>query len=219
VVSIARNAAASTGMPAAAVVGHQRLALVPGHELVVQVGVGVRADHRDIAAAQLGGQIGEHAHLEVTADQPAGLAAGAQDLLPLLGSEREVHRGAVLGVVEDERPAAAPVGLQEPDRVQHGPIGAGGLQLQHVQQGEQRRAVAAVEPLHQRRVVVAVVRGHHLVVGGQPAHAAGAVEGGQHQPSGSAGGRAEKDLPRAGTSPRGRPNRVAVWVPAAADPL
>jgi hypothetical protein len=55
--------------------------------------------------------------------------------------------------------------------------------------------------------------------GGQPSDAAGVVEGGQHQPSGSAGGRAEKDLPRAGTSPRGRPNRVAVWVPAAADPL
>jgi hypothetical protein len=67
-----------------AVVSHQRLTLAPAHELVVEVGVSVGADHGDVAGAKLGGQGAEDAHLKVAAVQPAGLAAAAQDLLPLL---------------------------------------------------------------------------------------------------------------------------------------
>ena len=53
-----------------------------------------------------------------------------------------------------------------------------------VDEGEQHRPVRAVEPFHQRQVVVAVVGRHRLVRGGQLLKSAGVLQGLEHQPPG-----------------------------------
>jgi hypothetical protein len=44
-----------------AVAGHHGLARFPAEQLVVHVGVRLRPGHRDVAAAELGGEVGEDA--------------------------------------------------------------------------------------------------------------------------------------------------------------
>jgi hypothetical protein len=166
-----------------------RLALLPAHHLVVQVGVGVRAGHRDVAAPELCGQAGEHAHLQVTAGQEPGAALVAQRLLPLLRSEgvnvngdRDLPAVAnVDGGLLDPLAAPVPVGPDELQRLQHPALGGRRPQVQSVHECEQHWPVGLVEPLQQRQVVVAVVRGHSLVRGAQPLQAAPGLKGLQDQ--------------------------------------
>ncbi len=70
-----------------AVAGDERFDLGRAEELVEEVGVGVGADHGDVAAAQLGGQVGEHAHLEMAADEAARAVPVSDRPGPVLGTE------------------------------------------------------------------------------------------------------------------------------------
>jgi hypothetical protein len=63
------------------------LALLPGHHLGVQVGVGVLAGHGEVPGSQFGAQVGEHAHLQVPPGQHPGPAFVPQRPFPHLRGE------------------------------------------------------------------------------------------------------------------------------------
>ena len=87
-----------------------------------------------------------------------GLLVRARQPLPLLGGEREIHRPAVV-VVGDQIARQLPMRERMLERVKHGALGAGRLQLDHAGEVEHRCAVLADLPVHQRHVVVRVMRG------------------------------------------------------------
>jgi hypothetical protein len=127
------------------------LALLPAHQLGVQVGVRVRADHRDVPGPQFRGQMGEHAHFQVPARQHPRTPPVAQRTSPHEPCEgvhvdRQDH---VLAVALDgdalldplRAPVQIPVGLDQLQRVQHQPLRRRRLQLDRLHQCEQHRPV------------------------------------------------------------------------------
>ncbi len=97
----------------------------------------------------------------------------------------------------EHRPGVA-LGLQALHRVQHAALGVGRLQVDRLDQGEQRRAVGSVELIEQRQVVVAVIGRHRLVRGRQSVQAAGLLQSLQHQAASSLG-----NIPGSGARARG----------------
>jgi hypothetical protein len=129
----------------------------------------------------------------VPAYEPARVLLVPQDLLPHLAGEGvDVHLQHGFRAVDvdhnafvDEVAAAFPVGSDEGHRVQHAALGAGGFQLHRIQQREQNRPMRAVVPFQQRQVVVAVVRRHRLVRGGQHVQATGLGQRFEYPPPGA----------------------------------
>ncbi|MGH3933793.1 MAG: hypothetical protein ACRDS1_02215 [Pseudonocardiaceae bacterium] len=78
--------------------------------------------------------------------------------------------------------------LDELHCVEHTAVGGGGLELDRVQQREQRGPVRAVVLIEQRQVVVAVVGRNRLVRGREIVQAAGLFQGLEHQMPGAFGG-------------------------------
>jgi hypothetical protein len=128
------------------------------------LGIGVRPVDGDVAGAQLFGQVGEHAGLQVPADEHARMLAvpdrgipvprgeqGTEHLHPRPAVPIQQH-GAVLvaehHVVGDVVAGLPGVGAHVAQQVEHAGIGAGGLQAQRVSHGQHRRPVLAEMPGH-----------------------------------------------------------------------
>ncbi|MNT43873.1 hypothetical protein D3C72_1803670 [compost metagenome] len=77
--------------PVAIILEH-RLTFLPRHQLLAKVGKVTRSFDADVAAAQIAGEMGKHAHLQVAPIRrlAQGMRA-AHQLSPALGRERQVH--------------------------------------------------------------------------------------------------------------------------------
>jgi hypothetical protein len=71
------------------------------------------------------------------------------------------------------------VGQHEVERIEQPAVGTGGLKHQHGGQPQQQRPVRPVEPVQQRQVIVAVMRGQDLVLGQQIGQATVGLDRGQ----------------------------------------
>jgi hypothetical protein len=156
-------------------------ALLRAEQLVGPVRVRLRPGHRDVASAQLLGEVSQHARLQMAAHEHPRALPVADRPPPVLGGERHVqlphHRlaggvGQQPAVVVAGRDAVGDVVTGQRRELPHvvqrfkdAAVGAGGLQLQRPGHGQHRRAVPTEVPGHQRRVVIAVV-GRDPVDGG-----------------------------------------------------
>uniref|UniRef100_UPI002ECFDE2E hypothetical protein n=1 Tax=Streptomyces cellulosae TaxID=1968 RepID=UPI002ECFDE2E len=91
---------------------------LPGQQLLGPVGVLLGAEHRDVAAAQFLGEIGEHHRLEVLADVLPSSGLVDHHLAPVLGGEGDVDLLAFLVEGGDVLAAGSLVPLRVRERVQ-----------------------------------------------------------------------------------------------------
>ena len=88
--------------------------------------------------------------------QPAGVRVRADQPLPLLRGERQIHRPPAM-VVGDHVARHLAMCNRVLERVQDGAVGAGRLQLDHARELVHRRAVLPNLRVNQRHVVVRVM--------------------------------------------------------------
>jgi hypothetical protein len=103
-----------------------------GEELIGPVGVRRGAGHRDVAGAQLVGEVGQHARLQVPAHEHARPGPVADGLVPVLRRERRVEdpHPLLTGVRVQDRAAVA---VEERDPVGDVVAGQHGVLAHEVQ--------------------------------------------------------------------------------------